>query len=83
LTQNCQRNNFPGVSQAITKEVNKFTVLSYEASVPIIVAKGKWMLLATPSFVIPQHLVTIEDRPDLSERGKSMFYFTAGAKLNL
>lgn len=74
---------FPGTEEEITEEVKKFTLLSYEASIPVIVAKGKWMLLATPSFVIPQHLVTIADRPDLSESGKAMFYITAGVKLSL
>jgi len=74
---------FPGIEKEITEEVKKFNLLSYEASVPVIVAKGKWMLLATPSFVVPQNLVTIPDRPDLSESGKAMFYLTAGVKLSL
>jgi len=74
---------FPGISKEVTEEVKKFTLLSYEVSAPVILAKGRWMLLATPSFVVPQHLVTIEDRPDLSESGKAMFYITAGAKLTL
>ncbi|MEI9911337.1 MAG: hypothetical protein WDO71_17740 [Bacteroidota bacterium] len=73
---------FPGTEKEVTEDVKKFTLLSYEASVPVIAAKGKWMLLATPSFVIPQNIVTIENRPDLSERGKAMFYMTAGAKLS-
>jgi hypothetical protein len=74
---------FPGIEKEITEEVKKFNLLSYETSVPVILAKGKWMLLATPSFVIPQHLVTVPERPDLSESGKAMFYITAGAKLSL
>ena len=74
---------FPGIDKEVTEEAKKFTLLSYEASIPVIVAKGKWMLLATPSFVIPQHLVTIEDQPGLSEKGKAMFYITTGVKLSL
>jgi hypothetical protein len=74
---------FPGADKEISEEVKKFSVLSYEASIPIILAKGKWMLLATPLFVIPQNLVTIAERPDLSENGKYMFYVTVGLKRSL
>jgi hypothetical protein len=73
----------PGIDKEVTEETKKFTTLSYEASIPVIIAKGKWMLLMTPSFVIPQHLVTVAERPDLSENGKAMFYITAGIKLSL
>jgi hypothetical protein len=50
---------------------------------PVIYAKDKFQLLITPSYVIPQSLITIEGRPDLSERGKEMFYATMGVKLIL
>ena len=39
-------------------------------------------MLANPAYVIPQNLVKVEGRPDLTERGKEMFYVTAGAKIN-
>lgn len=74
---------FPVTDKAVTEEVKKFSLLSYEASMPVILLKGKWMLLATPSFVIPQNLVIVEDQPSLSERGKNMFYVTVGIKMNL
>lgn len=73
---------FPATDQLITEEVKKFNILSYELSVPIIYSKGKWMLLATPSYVIPQNLITIENRPDLSERGNKIFYITIGGKIS-
>lgn len=73
---------FPGTDRLVTEDVNKFTILSYELSVPVIYSKGKWMLLATPSYVIPQNLIVIENRPDLSERGKKMFYITLGGKVS-
>jgi hypothetical protein len=38
------------------------------------------MVLLTPSFVLPQNLLEVSGRPDLSERGKNMFYATAGLK---
>jgi len=71
---------FPGVQQQITEEVSNFKILSYEFSVPIIYAKGKFQLLVTPAYVLPQNLVTVASRPDLSERGKNMFYATLGTK---
>jgi hypothetical protein len=89
-TQNFQRtyykkNNsgfllFPGNSQQVTEEVNRFNILAYEASMPIIYAKGHVMLIATPSYILPQNLIAVANRPDLSERGENMFYATLTAK---
>jgi hypothetical protein len=89
-TQNFQRtyykkNNsgfllFPGNSQRVTEDVSRFSILAYEATMPIIYAKGKVMLIATPSYILPQNLVTVPNRPDLSERGENMFYATLTAK---
>lgn len=68
-----------GNSQQV-ESVNEFNVLSYETSMPLIYAKGKWMLLVTPAYVMPQNLVTVPNRPDLSERGENTFYTTVGLK---
>ena len=72
---------FPGTQQQVSKNVKKFNILSYEFSIPVVFAKGKFMLLFTPAYVIPQNLITVEGRPDLSERGKELFYATVGAKI--
>jgi hypothetical protein len=88
-TQNFQRtylkkNNgfllFPGNDQQVTENVSRFSILAYEASVPVIYAKGKVMLIATPAYVLPQNLITVTNRPDLSERGENLFYATLTAK---
>ena len=71
---------FPGNTEQLNKNVTKFNVLAYEFSVPVVYAKGKWMALATPSYILPQNLVTVSGRPDLSERGGNMFYITIGLK---
>ena len=68
----------PPVQQQVTE--SRFNILSYEASVPVILVRGKWMLLATPAYVIPENLITVKNRPDLSEQGKNMFYTTLGLK---
>jgi hypothetical protein len=71
---------FPGNTERVTENVKKFNVLAYEFSAPVIYASGKWMALVTPSYVIPQNLVSVEDRPELSEMGRPMFYTTVGFK---
>ena len=72
---------FPGVEQVVSEDVKKFNILSYEFSIPVIFAKGKSQFLFTPAYVIPQNLITVDNRPDLSERGKEMFYATLGARI--
>jgi len=71
---------FPGSTQQINENVTKFNVLAYEFSVPVVYAKGKWMALVTPSYILPQNLVTIVNRPDLSEKGQNLFYATVALK---
>jgi hypothetical protein len=89
-TQNFQRTYYrknntgllplPGRDQRVTEDVSRFSILAYEASIPVIYAKGKVMLIATPSYIMPQNLVTVPGRPDLSERGENTFYTTLTAK---
>jgi hypothetical protein len=73
---------FPGSEQVVTESAQKFTILSYEFSSPMVLATGKFQLLFTPAYVIPQNLLTVEGRPDLSEKGEKMFYATFGAKMS-
>ena len=73
---------FPGSEQVVTESAQKFNMLSYEFSAPVIFATGKLQLLFTPAYVIPQNLLIVEGRPDLSENGEKMFYATIGAKMS-
>lgn len=73
---------FPGNEQVITESAQKFNILSYEFSAPVIFATGKLQLLFTPAYVMPQNLIVVEGRPDLSERGENLFYATFGAKMS-
>jgi len=73
---------FPGSEQVVTESAQKFTILSYEFSAPVILAINKFQLLFTPAYVIPQNLLTVEGRPDLSEKGEKIFYATFGAKMS-
>jgi hypothetical protein len=70
----------PAGEEAVTTNSQRFSILSYELSCPVIYGLGKMNLVLTPAYVIPQNLVTVPNRPDLSERGSSMFYLTATLK---
>jgi len=71
---------FPGSTEQVNENVMQFNVLAYEFSLPVVFVKGKWMALATPSYILPQNLVSIASRPDLSEKGENMLYATVGLK---
>jgi hypothetical protein len=74
---------FPGVQQQVTEQVSKFNILSYEFSMPVVLAKGKFQFIANPAYVLPQNLIAVPNRPDLSERGKNLFYITVGTRVLL
>lgn len=79
-----KRNSFlflPGTNQEVSENVNKFSMLSYEFSMPVVLAKGKFQVLFFPAYVIPENLIKVENRPDLSERGKNLFYATLGTRV--
>jgi hypothetical protein len=69
--------------QAVTETSTKFNILAYEFSAPIVFVAGKFNASVTPSYVMPQNLVKIANRPDLSENGKNMFYLSAGIGVRL
>lgn len=73
---------FP-VTQQTTESVTQFNILSYEISVPVVFVAGKFNASITPSYTLPQNLVTIAGRPDLSERGKDLFYVTVSVGVKL
>ena len=80
-----KRNNFlflPGTQEQVTEQVNKFNILSYEFSMPVVLAKGKFQFIANPAYVLPQNLITVAGQPGLSEQGEDMFYITVGTKFN-
>lgn len=67
----------------VSREVNQFVVLAHEASLPVVFVAGKFNASLTGSYVMPQNLIYVEGRPDLTENGKDMFYFTAGIGIRL
>lgn len=65
---------FPGTEQMVSETVKQFNILSYEFSMPLILAKNKFQILLLPAYVVPQNL---------AGPAKSLFYITAGAKIIL
>jgi hypothetical protein len=63
-----------------TETYSSFSLLAYEASVPLMFMKGRMLVMATPSYVIPQNLITDAANPELSERGANTFYTTFAIK---
>jgi len=77
-----QNTGIPGLNQLVTKNTRRFAVLSYEISMPVVLGLGKVQVLAIPAYVLPQNLIVVAGRPDLSERGENLFYATLGIKMN-
>lgn len=71
------------VSRQTTEKVTQFNLLSYEISVPVVFVSGKFNASVTPSYTVPQNLITVAGRPDLSERGKELFYVTLSVGVKL
>jgi hypothetical protein len=67
----------PAGNETVTTRTETFNVLSYEASVPLIYVRGKWMAMLNPSYVLPQNLMTVPGKPELSEKGEPTFYVSA------
>ncbi len=80
-----EKKNILGVpfTQQTTSQVTQFNILSYEFSMPLVFVSGKFNASITPSYTLPQNLVTVAGRPDLSERGKPLFYVTVGVGVKL
>lgn len=67
-------------NEEVIKDEKKFNVLAYEAGLPLVWGVSGFELSVTPTYIIPQHLVTVANRPDLSENGAQLFYVTAGIR---
>ena len=80
--------HIPGVGiptgqQLVSEEVRRFNMLAYEIAVPVVYVKGVFNATLTGSYVMPQNLVTVPNRPDQSEFGRNMFYISASVGVRL
>ncbi|MDB5192280.1 MAG: hypothetical protein JWQ96_1843 [Segetibacter sp.] len=72
-----------GGQQTVSEEVTQFSVLSYEFSAPVVFVAGKFNATISPAYVMPQNLIKVANRPDISENGKNMFYVSASVGVRL
>jgi hypothetical protein len=72
---------FPGTTQKQTRSESRFAILAYELSIPLILAHGNWMLMVTPTYVMPRHMQRNDEGPE--EYGDNHVYVTAGLKYRL
>lgn len=70
-------------STTTLQQAKQFEILAYEISAPVVLVKGKFNAYVSPAYVIPKNLVTVSGRPDLSERGSNLFYFSVGVGVKL
>ncbi len=72
-----------GGQTLVSENVQQFNVLAYELSLPVVFVAGKFNATLTGSYVSPQNLVTVPNRPSESELGKKMFYVSASVGFRL
>lgn len=69
------KSTLPGLpGQEVIESSNRFNILSYEASIPLIYARKHIFFIVTPSYVIPENVVKVNNHPELSENAKNLFY---------
>jgi hypothetical protein len=61
-----------------TRNVNTFSILAYEYTMPLVLVWGKFNAVVSPSYVIPQNLITSN-----GEYGRNRFYVTASVGIRL
>ncbi|MDE3251683.1 MAG: hypothetical protein KGO92_02680 [Bacteroidota bacterium] len=80
-----EKKNFLGipVTQQTTEKYTQLNILSYEISLPIVYVFGKCNASLIPAYTLPQNLLTVAGRPDLSEYGKNLFYVSLSLGIQL
>lgn len=60
------------------KNVNTFSILAYEYSMPLVLVVGKFNAVLSPSYVMPQNILAA-----IGEYGRNRFYVTASVGVRL
>lgn len=71
-------NGIPLPPEQVTETSKKFNLLSFEFSVPVVFVHKNLAFSFTPGYVIPQSIIKVAGRPDLSENAKNLFYGNVG-----
>ncbi len=73
---------FPVADQQVTTSGERFSILAYECSLPLVYGYKQFNFILTPSYILPQNLVVVPGRPDLSENGGNLLYVTAAVRFS-
>jgi hypothetical protein len=68
----------PVTQQLLSTTSQRFQVLSYEIGLPLVWGIKRWSVSCSPTYVLPQNVIRVEGRPDLSENTKDLFYVNVG-----
>jgi hypothetical protein len=71
------------VTQQTTEKYTQLNILSYEISVPVVFVFGKCNASFIPAYTLPQNLISVAGRPDLSEYGRNLFYMSLSLGIQL
>lgn len=73
----------PGTEQEVTTTSKHFKLLSYDISAPVLWVYKRLSVILTPGYVIPQNVIKVAGRPDLSETASNLFYANLGVSFTL
>jgi hypothetical protein len=74
---------FPVADQQVTSNSQVFNVLAYECSLPVVYSYKHLNLIITPTYILPENIVSVPGQPALSEKASKLFYLTATVKFIL
>jgi hypothetical protein len=77
FTNTYYKQNIPGLHlppQEVTENSKRFTLLSYDFSLPVVYAYKGLFLIATPTYVVPDNVIKVPNHPELSETASNLFF---------
>ena len=74
---------FPAGEQALTTNGQRFDVLAYEFSLPVVYVNKKFTVLIDPAYVLPENVIPDASAEGLSVIGKDLFYVSGTVKFSL
>ena len=68
----------PAGEERVTESSKRFQLLSYELSLPVVFVYNRLSISFIPGYVLPQNIIKVDGRPDLSENASNLFYANLG-----
>jgi hypothetical protein len=60
--------------QEVLQNNSRFALLDYELSIPLVLARKHIFAIITPSYIMPENIVSVPNHPELSENASDLFY---------